>query len=128
MFVFSDASEYLASKDFNNVGFVLDDFSSSIYNSLHAHEATLFGPTANTELSSCNSPTADPLVLYMSTRPLFCTSMKGFGICFSGYREKGCKKDLKRFLFWIHCMGGRILPDVSTGKPKVTHLVAKNCK
>ena len=64
----------------------------------------------------------------MTPRPLFCTSMRGLAVCFSGYRQKENKKDLRRMLFMIHSMGGRVLPDVAVQKPKVTHLVAKDCR
>ena len=57
--------------------------------------------------------------LAMSTRPLFATSMKGFGVCFNGYKDKGYKSDLKKWLFWIHSLGGRVLRDIECSKPKV---------
>ena len=36
-------------------------------------------------------------------------------------------QELKKMLFMIHSMGGRVLPDVTNQKTKVTHLVAKTC-
>ena len=61
-------------------------------------------------------------------RPLYCTSMRGLAVCFSGYRPRENKGDLRRLLFQIHSMGGRVLKDVNIQKPKVTHLVAKDCR
>ena len=84
---------------------------------------TLFGRTAIKEMARDGSSLA------ISPRPLFSTSMRGVVVCFNeGYRDKECKNDLKRFLFWIHSMGGRIAKDVAQPRPKVTHLVARNCK
>ncbi len=112
---------------------MLRDFSGSDFEALTAAEATVLGPTAVQELATAGGgggeefPLGRPSLL-MSTRPLFCTSMRGLAICFSGYRQKENKRDLRRLLFLIHSMGGRVLPDVAVQKPKVTHLVAKDCR
>lgn len=131
-----DASEYLTKGDLDDVAFVLADFCGPVFERLHAAEATILGPTAIAELSlapievsTSTSEARSQPVLYISTRPLFCTSMRGLAVCFSGYRRKETKKELKRFLFMIHSMGGRVLADVATSqKIKLTHLVVNEGK
>ena len=60
----------------------------------------------------------------MSTRPLYSTAMLGLAVCFIGYRKSENKKELRRLLFLIHSMGGRVMSD----ETKVTHLVAKHLR
>lgn len=99
----------------DGMGFVLHDFVGSTFQLLNEAECTLFGPTAVKEIAAHT-----PNQLLMSTRPLFATSMRGFGICFNGYKHKGYKKDVKKFIFWIHSLGGRVLRDVTLENQKVS--------
>ncbi len=129
---FRDAAEYLDSEELHDAAFVLKDFSGDAFDNLDSRKACILGPTALAELSlEDDAPGETNPALYLSSRPLYCTSMRGLGVCFSGYRAKENKRDLRRFLFLIHCMGGRVLADVtakSSNKSNVTHLVAKECR
>lgn len=118
----SSGQEYVSSSD--DTAFVISDFSGPSFDTLASAECTVFGPTAVKELVSANP--GHPL--HMNPRPLFCNSMRGVAIAFNGYRSREFKRDLKRFLFLIHSMGGRVLPDVTAQKNKVTHLVSRNCR
>ena len=58
----------------------------------------------------------------MSDRPLFATSMRGFGVYLHGYKNKLYKEDVRKYLFWINSLGGSVLRKVESQKPKVyTH-------
>ncbi|XP_059082195.1 protein ECT2-like [Tigriopus californicus] len=110
--------------DEEGLAWVLSDFQGPAFDRLTGEERTLFGLTALAEMAEVERGT-----LMMSSRPLFCLSMRGFGICFNeGYRSRECKRDLKRFIFWIHSMGGRVLPDLAQSKGQATHLVARDCQ
>ena len=55
----------------------------------------------------------------MSDRPLFATSMRGFGVHFHGYNNKHYKEDVRKYLFWINSLGGSVVPKVDSHKKKV---------
>lgn len=55
----------------------------------------------------------------MSDRPLFATSMRGFGVYLHGYKTKHYKEDVRKYLFWINSLGGSVLRRVDSNKPKV---------
>ena len=56
----------------------------------------------------------------MSDRPLFATSMRGFGVHFHGYNNKHYKEDVRKYLFWINSLGGSVVPKVDSHKKKVS--------
>ena len=119
----SSGQEFVSVSD--NTAFVLSDFIGTAFDTLNSAECTIFGPTAIKEMVS-----AFPgLTISMNPRPQFSTSMRGIAVSFNGFRAKECKKDLKRFFFWIHSMGGKIIPDVtSQAKSTTTYLVRRDLK
>ena len=74
---FRDPRECASAVDLQEAAFVVDDFSGSAFRFLSSAEATVLGPTALQELSVAED---DPC-LYLSSRPLYCTSMRGLAGC-----------------------------------------------
>uniref|UniRef100_A0A0K2SYG9 Protein ECT2like [Megachile rotundata] n=1 Tax=Lepeophtheirus salmonis TaxID=72036 RepID=A0A0K2SYG9_LEPSM len=107
-----DGNEFLDGED---VAFVLDDFEGPEWKELSSN-CCIYGRTALEEILRSGAR-----VLTRIYRPLFAHSMAGLILCFSGYRSK---EELKKFLFWVHSMGGSVRKDFVT---KVTHLVSADC-
>ena len=124
-----------SASDFGNVAFIVDDFEGEDFRYLQAmikakedkgHKgggSCILGPTVIKAMLSKTSLAPEPI--HSASRPLYCYSMEGLGICFNSHRRKN-KEELHRYFFLIQSMGGSIYKDVSTSR--VTHLVADNCR
>lgn len=105
--------ECLNDESFDTV-FVISDFGSEIFNTILTAGKRIIGPSVLVESASkCES-------LPRNCRPLYCQSMQGLNICFTGFRKR---EDLNRLIQLIHYMGGSIRKDMGA---KVTHLIANS--
>ncbi|KAK6195819.1 hypothetical protein SNE40_001172 [Patella caerulea] len=94
--------------------FVVSSFEGDVYHRLHRAEARILGPSS--VIKSAQNKEAFPF----SQRPLYCSSMNGLIICFTGFKKRD---QLCHLVDLVHHMAGSVRKDITT---KVTHLVA-NC-
>ncbi|XP_041358738.1 protein ECT2-like [Gigantopelta aegis] len=100
-----DASEF-------ETMFILTSFEGDVYHKLHRAEARILGPAA--VISSIRNNETLPF----TSRPLFCTAMKGLILCFTGFKVRD---QLCHLVDLVHHMGGSVRKDINS---KVTHLIA----
>ncbi|XP_046392946.1 protein ECT2 isoform X3 [Ischnura elegans] len=113
--VFSETGlEYLKDDAFETF-YILEEFNGPVYEKIHRGTQKILGPTALKEYAMKREGLLD------NTRPLYCQSMCGLVICFTGFRRK---EDLSKLISLIHHMGGSIRKDLGS---KVTHLIANCC-
>ena len=114
-----DVPESVLNSEESSMAFIIMDFEGHTFEKLRKKEASILGPLAVKELVKRGKRPNT------SSRPLYCTSMEGLGICFNSHRKRN-KADINRYMFLIHCMGGSILKE--TNSSRVTHLVADDCR
>ncbi|ESO86405.1 hypothetical protein LOTGIDRAFT_61738, partial [Lottia gigantea] len=94
--------------------FVVSSFEGDVYQKLHRGEARILGPSSVIKCSKNKEP------FPFSQRPLYCSSMNGLVICFTGFKKR---EQLCHLVDLVHHMAGSVRKDITS---KVTHLVA-NC-
>ncbi|XP_064615176.1 protein ECT2-like [Liolophura sinensis] len=106
--------EHIAEAGTDDLLFVIGDFQDEVFHKLHRAEARIVGPPVVIKCAKYNQ------TIPQCSRALYCTSMRGLIVCFTGFS----KQKLVKMADLIHHMGGSIRKDFIPSK--VTHLVA-NC-
>ncbi|KAK6644547.1 hypothetical protein RUM43_000814 [Polyplax serrata] len=112
--VISETGQEFVTDDSYTTYFVLKEFQGPGYDYLCQMKCRILGSTALQELVNSN----EPLPPSDRIRPMYCLSMKGLIICFTGFRKR---TDLCHLAGLIHLMGGSIRKEMEY---KITHLVA----
>lgn len=113
--VFSeDGHEFFESTEYNTA-FVVEDFDSEIFGTLHKSGHIIFGHIAIQQYFHQKQN------LSRIPRPLYCTAMRNVTVCFTGFRKLD---ELTEMINLVHHMGGKVKKDF---KPfAITHLVANS--
>lgn len=91
--------------------FIMNDFESPAFETIHKSEHRVMGPPALLHAAEAGDG------LKHNSRPVYNYSMRGVITCFTGIRKKD---ELTRLVNLIHSMGGSIRKDMNS---KVTHLI-----
>ncbi|XP_071452126.1 protein ECT2 [Hetaerina americana] len=113
--IFSETGVEHLKDDVFETFYILEEFCGPVYDKIHRGTQKILGPTALREYAMKRERLPD------NTRPLYCQSMCGLVLCFTGFRRK---EDLSKLISLIHHMGGSIRKDLGS---KVTHLIANCC-